>query len=164
MYLSSFCIGFSGIVIFSLLCGFYGTTPLRAITFLTLAAGFESLNSAGFYINHLDIAPQYSAILIGISSTVAALPGFVAISAAKALTHEVRIYVLHIMHVMIQLMQFMHAHTHTCNKATISLRKSCLLCCFPREMVECLYHHCWGVCVWHHCLWAVWIWHWARLG
>ena len=32
---------------------------------------------AGFSINHLDIAPQYAAILMGVSNTIGTIPGII---------------------------------------------------------------------------------------
>ena len=39
--------------------------------FLSLALG---LTWAGFGVNHLDVAPKYAAILMGISNTVGTIP------------------------------------------------------------------------------------------
>ena len=39
-------------------------------TFLSLALGLGGLTWAGFGVNHLDVAPRYAAILMGISNTV----------------------------------------------------------------------------------------------
>merc|ERR1719229_1187069 len=43
--------------------------------FLSLALGLGGLSWAGFGVNHLDIAPLYAPILMGISNTVGTLPG-----------------------------------------------------------------------------------------
>ena len=32
---------------------------------------------SGFFVNHLDIAPPFASILIGLSNTVATLPGII---------------------------------------------------------------------------------------
>ena len=32
---------------------------------------------AGFSVNHLDVAPQYAAILMGISNTIGTIPGII---------------------------------------------------------------------------------------
>ena len=37
---------------------------------LSLALGLGGLTWAGFGVNHLDVAPHYAAILMGISNTV----------------------------------------------------------------------------------------------
>jgi len=43
---------------------------------------------AGFSVNHLDLAPQYASLLMGISNTFATIPGMVSpYLAGKMLTH-----------------------------------------------------------------------------
>ena len=44
---------------------------------------------AGFNINHLDIAPRLSGVLLGISNTAATIPGIIGPIVAKAIAHEV---------------------------------------------------------------------------
>ncbi|XP_013392278.1 vesicular glutamate transporter 3 [Lingula anatina] len=55
----------------------YLMTPAAAITAITIAVGFGGLTWAGFSVNHLDIAPQYASILMGVSNTFATLPGII---------------------------------------------------------------------------------------
>jgi MFS family permease len=45
---------------------------------LTVAVGLSGFCSAGYAPNHLDIAPQYAGLLMGVGNTVASLPGVVA--------------------------------------------------------------------------------------
>ncbi|XP_065071418.1 uncharacterized transporter slc-17.2-like [Rhopilema esculentum] len=47
-----------------------------AIAFLILGIGFSGLNATGYAVNHLDIAPRYAGILMGLSNTFATIPGF----------------------------------------------------------------------------------------
>ncbi|XP_014258795.1 sialin-like [Cimex lectularius] len=68
------CTGFLTRSIF-LIATAHSTTPVSIITCLTVAVGFGGLAFAGFSVNHLDIAPQYASILMGISNTAATLPG-----------------------------------------------------------------------------------------
>ena len=44
---------------------------------LTLAVGGGGFAFSGFYVNHLDIAPPFAGILMGITNTVATLPGII---------------------------------------------------------------------------------------
>uniref|UniRef100_A0A7M5WSP1 Sialin n=1 Tax=Clytia hemisphaerica TaxID=252671 RepID=A0A7M5WSP1_9CNID len=44
---------------------------------LIFGAGLEGIAWAGFGVNHLDIAPQYAAILIGITNTCATVPNII---------------------------------------------------------------------------------------
>lgn len=46
-----------------------------AIVSLTLAVGFSGFAISGFNVNHLDIAPRYAGILMGISNGVGTLSG-----------------------------------------------------------------------------------------
>ncbi|VVC38189.1 Major facilitator superfamily,Major facilitator superfamily domain [Cinara cedri] len=55
----------------------YSTTKLESIIYLTLALGLGGFISAGFIVNHLDIAPQYASLLLGLSNTFGTVPGFV---------------------------------------------------------------------------------------
>ena len=80
---------FSAGAVFLLLCGYFGTTSLRAVSLLTVAVGFQGWALAGFNINHLDIAPRYSGVLMGITNTAATLPGFIGPAVATAIAHEV---------------------------------------------------------------------------
>ncbi len=48
-----------------------------SITCISLSLGCGGFAWAGFSINHLDIAPQYAAILMGISNTIGTIPGII---------------------------------------------------------------------------------------
>ena len=48
-----------------------------ATTCISLSLGCGGFTWAGFSINHLDIAPQYAAILMGISNTIGTIPGII---------------------------------------------------------------------------------------
>ena len=56
-----------------------------SITFLSLALGLGGLTWAGFGVNHLDVAPKYAAILMGISNTVGTIPGIICPSLTGAI-------------------------------------------------------------------------------
>eukprot|EP00095_Tigriopus_kingsejongensis_P003697 maker-scaffold1581_size34907-snap-gene-0.7 protein:Tk03697 transcript:maker-scaffold1581_size34907-snap-gene-0.7-mRNA-1 annotation:"vesicular glutamate transporter -like" len=62
--------------IFMTMTAFMMTRGL-AITFLSCSLGCGGFAWAGFSINHLDIAPQYAAILMGISNTIGTIPGII---------------------------------------------------------------------------------------
>lgn len=63
-------------VVFMVSAG-YSTSSTGAVTCLILAVGLGGFAWAGFSVNHLDIAPQYASILMGISNTFATIPGIV---------------------------------------------------------------------------------------
>ena len=46
-----------------------------AVVCLTFSVGFGGFAFSGFFVNHLDIAPPFAGILLGISNTVATIPG-----------------------------------------------------------------------------------------
>ncbi|XP_071455413.1 vesicular glutamate transporter 1-like [Hetaerina americana] len=52
-------------------------SPPMVITLLTFAVGIGGYAWAGFSVNHLDLAPQFASILMGISNTMATLPGMI---------------------------------------------------------------------------------------
>ncbi|BES99717.1 MFS transporter, ACS family, solute carrier family 17 (sodium-dependent inorganic phosphate cotransporter), other [Nesidiocoris tenuis] len=68
------CLGFLTRATF-LVAAANASTPTAIVTCLTVAVGFGGLSYAGFSVNHLDIAPQYASILMGISNTFATFPG-----------------------------------------------------------------------------------------
>lgn len=45
--------------------------PTTSIVCITIAVGIGAFAWSGFAVNHLDIAPQYASILMGISNTFA---------------------------------------------------------------------------------------------
>ncbi|CAB1339302.1 unnamed protein product [Coregonus sp. 'balchen'] len=55
----------------------FSHTKAVAISFLVLAVGFSGFAISGFNVNHLDIAPRYASILMGISNGVGTLSGMV---------------------------------------------------------------------------------------
>ena len=55
----------------------YTTNWLVAVACLTFAVGGGGFAFSGFFVNHLDIAPPFAGILMGISNAVATLPGII---------------------------------------------------------------------------------------
>ena len=51
---------------------------LYVICLLCIAVGASGFPFAGFNVNHLDIAPKYAGVLMGITNTAATIPGFLA--------------------------------------------------------------------------------------
>ena len=74
---------------FLLLCGYLGTTTTTAVTFLTIAVGSTGLVLSGFGCNHLDIAPRYAGVLMGLTNGVGTIPGIVGPYIAMAIAHKV---------------------------------------------------------------------------
>ncbi|ENN75168.1 hypothetical protein YQE_08281, partial [Dendroctonus ponderosae] len=70
------CVGFLSQTVFMLIAAFW-SNRIASVLCLTLAVGLGSLAWPGFSVNHLDLAPQYASILMGISNTFATIPGIV---------------------------------------------------------------------------------------
>ncbi|CRL06625.1 CLUMA_CG019443, isoform A [Clunio marinus] len=68
------CSAFLGQTIFMLLAAFL-VHPVTSMACITIAVGCGAFAWSGFAVNHLDIAPQYASILMGISNTWATIPG-----------------------------------------------------------------------------------------
>lgn len=63
-------------MIFLLLAAYFVDTTL-IIVCITLSVGLGAFSMSGYFVNALDIAPQFSSIIIGLSNTFATLPGLV---------------------------------------------------------------------------------------
>ncbi|XP_047666653.1 vesicular glutamate transporter 1 isoform X1 [Tachysurus fulvidraco] len=84
------CGGFGLEATFLLVVGFSHSKGV-AISFLVLAVGFSGFAISGFNVNHLDIAPRYASILMGISNGVGTLSGMVCPVIVGAMTkHKTR--------------------------------------------------------------------------
>ncbi|CAK9296156.1 unnamed protein product [Gordionus sp. m RMFG-2023] len=82
------CGGFGMEAVFLLVIGYTNNTR-SAITALTLAVGFSGFAISGFNVNHLDIAPKYASILMGISNGIGTLAGMICpIVVEKITKHE----------------------------------------------------------------------------
>lgn len=64
----------------------YSTSPPMAIAFLTIAVGFSGFAISGFNVNHLDIAPRYASILMGISNGCGTFAGMLCPIVVEMLT------------------------------------------------------------------------------
>lgn len=70
------CLSFLGQTIFMMLTAFL-LHPTYSVVLLTIAVGIGAFSLSGFTVNHLDIAPSYASILMGISNTFGTIPGIV---------------------------------------------------------------------------------------
>jgi ACS family sodium-dependent inorganic phosphate cotransporter len=55
-------------------------SPATALSLVCAATGCLGLGMAGFLPNWLDIAPRHSAVLVGISNTIATIPGIAGVA------------------------------------------------------------------------------------
>lgn len=56
--------------------GFANSVPL-AVALMTIAGGAVGFTNSGFQVNHLDIAPNYAGLLMGMTNCAATVPGIV---------------------------------------------------------------------------------------
>jgi ACS family sodium-dependent inorganic phosphate cotransporter len=56
-------------------------SPQAAVILATLSLAGTGMGTGGFATNHLDVAPRYAGILMGLSNTFATLPGIVGVAA-----------------------------------------------------------------------------------
>lgn len=70
------CGGFGMEAVFLMVVGSSSSKGI-AITALCLAVGFSGFAISGFNVNHLDIAPRYASILMGISNGFGTLSGMI---------------------------------------------------------------------------------------
>nr|XP_027199409.1 vesicular glutamate transporter 1-like [Dermatophagoides pteronyssinus] len=81
------CGGFGMEAFFLILVGSTDNTTI-AIVCLTLAVGFSGFAISGFNVNHLDIAPRYASILMGISNGFGTLAGMLCPIVVNLMTKE----------------------------------------------------------------------------
>ncbi|XP_061692413.1 sialin isoform X2 [Syngnathoides biaculeatus] len=79
-------VGMTGPAVFLVAAGYTGCNYTSALTFLTISSSLGGVSASGFNINHLDIAPSYAGILLGITNTFATVPGMVGPVVARSLT------------------------------------------------------------------------------
>eukprot|EP00795_Rhopilema_esculentum_P016422 gene16422-7830_t len=83
-------IGFMSQGLFVIIVG-YSTSKNMALFALVMAVGFGGFAWSGFIINHLDIAPRYASLLIGMSNSFATISGIVGpLVVGFVTTHETR--------------------------------------------------------------------------
>jgi len=57
-------------------------SPAIAIALITVSAAANGLGLAAYGVNHLDVGPTYAGVLMGISNTIAAIPGIIGVAVA----------------------------------------------------------------------------------
>ena len=58
-----------------------------AIAVLAIGIGMSGFTVSGWQINHLDLAPKYASVLVGISATIGTLGGIVSPIVVGVMTH-----------------------------------------------------------------------------
>lgn len=59
----------SGVSFMLLMVGFAGHNAFTAITLFTVAVSLSTFLFSGYNINHLDLSPNYSGVLMGIGNS-----------------------------------------------------------------------------------------------
>lgn len=72
------CVGFGGPALILMFVGYVQSAP-AAIALMTLANIFIAFSAGGFIVNHLDIAPRYAGVLMGLSNTAGTIPGIIGV-------------------------------------------------------------------------------------
>jgi ACS family sodium-dependent inorganic phosphate cotransporter len=60
----------------------WATSPAAATALLTLSAASSALGLSAYGVNHLDVGPEYAGVLMGISNSIATIPGIVGVAIA----------------------------------------------------------------------------------
>ncbi len=63
--------------------------PLIAVTLLSLGVSIAGSVYSGFFVNHMDIAPQFAGTLLGLGNGIAAATGFIAPYTVAVMTKQV---------------------------------------------------------------------------
>jgi ACS family sodium-dependent inorganic phosphate cotransporter len=58
----------------------FAHSAVQAVMLATVAVGGTAIGIGGWGVNHLDVAPRYAGILMGISNTFATLPGIIGVA------------------------------------------------------------------------------------
>lgn len=61
-------------------------SQMAAVTALTLGVAFSGFAISGYNVNHLDIAPRYASILMGLSNGIGTIAGLICPIAIDHLT------------------------------------------------------------------------------
>lgn len=82
------CGGFGLEAVFLAFAAYYSKSLTLATALLTLAVGFSGFAISGFNVNHLDIAPRYASILMGISNGFGTIAGMLCPVAVEFITKD----------------------------------------------------------------------------
>ena len=74
--------------VFLVAVGFLGSNRILIVSAVVLAVGFSALAWSGFGANHLDLAPVYAGTLMGLTNTLATIPGFLGPQVVGVLTYH----------------------------------------------------------------------------
>ncbi|KAK6960294.1 sialin [Biomphalaria glabrata] len=81
-------IGLLSPAIFLIVVNYVGCDHVLAVLFLTLSVGLQGCIMGGYNINHLDIAPKFAGVLMGITNSLGTIPGFMGPAVVGYLTNN----------------------------------------------------------------------------
>ena len=55
----------------------FADTGVEGVTYLSLAVGVFGFSASGWQVNHLDLAPAFSSVLVAMSVTIGTMGGIV---------------------------------------------------------------------------------------
>lgn len=67
-------------------------TAPQAVVLATISIGATAIGLGGWGVNHLDVAPRYAGILMGISNTFATIPGIIGVALTGFIVQETGSY------------------------------------------------------------------------
>uniref|UniRef100_UPI00358F8B18 sialin-like isoform X2 n=1 Tax=Myxine glutinosa TaxID=7769 RepID=UPI00358F8B18 len=67
---------------------YVGCSQVAAVTLFTLSTALGGLSLAGFNVNHLDIAPRFAGLLVGLTTMFGTIPGILGPTLMGALTWD----------------------------------------------------------------------------
>jgi len=73
---------------FLIAVGFLGCNRILVVFAIIISISFAGLSVSGFGVNHLDLAPNYAGTLMGITNTLATVPGMLGPQLVGALTYH----------------------------------------------------------------------------
>jgi len=74
--------------LFLIAIGFLGCDRILIVTSIVISIGSTGLAVSGFAVNHLDLAPTYAGTLLGLTNTLATIPGILGPQVVGALTYH----------------------------------------------------------------------------
>ena len=75
--------------IFLVLASFAGCDQIGlSVTCMVLGTGFLCLNNSGYIVNHLDIAPRFGGVLMGVTNIAGTIAGCVTPSVTGYFTND----------------------------------------------------------------------------
>ncbi|XP_046377073.2 sialin-like isoform X1 [Haliotis rufescens] len=67
---------------------YVGCDHIWAVVLLTVSLGTNGISMGGFNVNHLDIAPKFAGVMLGITNGIASIPGFLAPAVVGYITNN----------------------------------------------------------------------------